>query len=61
MAAERISGYQAPRPEYTRQPEQEVRREEPNRPSPDEARAESIARKPRPAVKTLGSRIDVYA
>lgn len=29
--------------------------------SPDQQRAESVARKPKPAVKTLGSRIDVYA
>ncbi len=64
MAAERVSGYQ-PRPvEYSR--EQETRetqrtREEPAKPTPEQARAASIANKPRPAVKTLGSRVDVYA
>ncbi|KAF1080031.1 MAG: hypothetical protein GQF41_3707 [Candidatus Rifleibacterium amylolyticum] len=64
MATDKVSGYQ-PRPvEYSR--EQETRtaerpREEPARPTPEQARADSIARKPKPAVKTLGSRIDVYA
>ncbi len=63
MATERTSSYQ-PRVDYAREPEQqEVRRrqEEPAKPSPEQARAEAIANKPRPAVKTLGSRIDVYA
>ncbi|HAE37988.1 MAG TPA: hypothetical protein DCG57_05020 [Candidatus Riflebacteria bacterium] len=64
MAAERISGYQ-PRPvEYSREPEPretQRAREEPARPTPEQARAQSIANKPRPAIKTLGSRVDVYA
>lgn len=63
MANERVSSYQ-PRVDYSKEPEQqEVRRrqEEPARPTPEQARAESIANKPRPAVKALGSRIDVYA
>jgi hypothetical protein len=29
--------------------------------SPEQQRAESVAKKPKAAVKTLGSRIDVYA
>jgi len=64
MAADRISGYQ-PRPaEPSREPEPrqtQRAREEPARPSPEQARTDSIARKPKPAVKTLGSRVDVYA
>jgi hypothetical protein len=63
MSSERVGNYQ-PRVDYQREPEQqEVRRrqEDPAKPTPEQARAESIAKKPRPAVKTLGSRIDVYA
>ncbi|MDD2998212.1 MAG: hypothetical protein EOM80_07635 [Erysipelotrichia bacterium] len=63
MVNERISGYQPPkRAEYQREPSaQEVRRENPAEVSPDEQRAASIAKKPRPAVKILGNKIDVYA
>jgi hypothetical protein len=65
MAVERAQSYQhRPVEQYREQeePRQNERiREEPARPTPEQARAESIANKPRPAVKTLGSRIDVYA
>lgn len=62
MATERTGSYQ-PRVDYPKEPEQqEVRRreEEPARPTPEQSRAEARS-KQRPAVKTLGSRIDVYA
>ncbi len=64
MATESVGSYQ--RTTYTREPDpQEVRerqrQEEPSAPSPERAREQSMARSRTPAVKTLGSKIDVYA
>ena len=62
MESQRTGGYQ-PRVNYSQEPEPQqgrARQEEPAKPTPEQARAESMS-KQRPAVKTLGSRIDVYA
>lgn len=64
MATESVGSYQ--RTTYTREPDpQEVRerqrQEEPAAPSPEKAREQSMARNRKPAVKSLGGRIDVYA
>lgn len=62
----RVSGSQTQQAQYSRQPK-EVEppkngqaRSYANQ-SPDQQRAESVARKPRAQVKSLGNNIDVYA
>ncbi|GAB4275551.1 MAG: hypothetical protein Kow0029_16820 [Candidatus Rifleibacteriota bacterium] len=61
---EKVSSSNAQRAQYSQEPKQPARNDKARsyeKLSPDQQRAESIARKPKPAVKTLGSRIDVYA
>lgn len=67
---DRVSNSGIQRPQYQPEPRPAESSEAPARNSqarsyarlsPDQQRAESVAKKPRPAVKTLGSRIDVYA
>lgn len=70
---DKVSNSGAQRPQPTQEPRPAPRNEQPRpaqrneqarsyaRLSPEKQRADSVARKPRPAVKTLGSRIDVYA
>lgn len=64
---DRVSGSSPQRTQYQAEqrtsevPRQNVEARSYARLSPEQQRSESIARKPKAAVKTLGSRIDVYA